>query len=121
MVALLVGQIVEQTVAPYTWFPWVIVAWVALCRRARSGWRRRARASSRWPARCWPPATTEPPRRWCRLMGCVIGIDVGSQSVKAVRRRRARAVAGDGERALRDDATRPAAGPSRTRATGRRR
>src|SRR3954452_3861230 len=29
MVALLVGQIVEQTVAPYTWFPWVIVAWVA--------------------------------------------------------------------------------------------
>jgi amino acid transporter len=30
MVALLVGQIVEQTGAPYTWFPWVIVAWVAL-------------------------------------------------------------------------------------------
>src|SRR3954468_6787267 len=30
MVALLVGQIVEQTVAPYTWFPWVIVAWVLL-------------------------------------------------------------------------------------------
>jgi amino acid transporter len=27
MVALLVGQIVEQTDAPYTWFPWVIVAW----------------------------------------------------------------------------------------------
>jgi amino acid transporter len=30
MVALLVGQIIEQTVSPYTWFPWVIVAWVAL-------------------------------------------------------------------------------------------
>ena len=30
MVALLVGQIVEQTVRPYTWFPWVIVIWVAL-------------------------------------------------------------------------------------------
>src|SRR6185312_13324324 len=29
MVALLVGQIVEQTAAPYTWLPWVIVAWVA--------------------------------------------------------------------------------------------
>ena len=30
MVALLVGQIVEQTTKPYTWFPWVIVAWVVL-------------------------------------------------------------------------------------------
>ena len=30
MVALLVGQIVEQTVAPYTWLPWAIVAWVAV-------------------------------------------------------------------------------------------
>ncbi|HEX4724216.1 MAG TPA: APC family permease [Pseudonocardiaceae bacterium] len=30
MVGLLVGQIVEQTTAPYTWFPWVIVAWVVL-------------------------------------------------------------------------------------------
>jgi amino acid transporter len=29
MVALLVGQIVEQTAPPYTWLPWVIVAWVA--------------------------------------------------------------------------------------------
>jgi amino acid transporter len=29
MVALVVGQIVEQTAAPYTWLPWVIVAWVA--------------------------------------------------------------------------------------------
>jgi amino acid transporter len=29
MVALLVGQIVEQTAAPYTWLPWAIVAWVA--------------------------------------------------------------------------------------------
>ncbi|MBV9943776.1 MAG: APC family permease [Solirubrobacterales bacterium] len=28
MVALLVGQIVEQTDTPYTWLPWVIVAWV---------------------------------------------------------------------------------------------
>ena len=27
---LLVGQIVEQTTAPYTWFPWVIVAWVVV-------------------------------------------------------------------------------------------
>src|SRR3954465_9902930 len=30
MVALLVGQILEQTVRPYTWFPWLIVIWVAL-------------------------------------------------------------------------------------------
>ena len=30
MIGLLVGQIVEQTDAPYTWFPWVIVVWVAL-------------------------------------------------------------------------------------------
>jgi amino acid transporter len=29
MVALLVGQIVEQTASPYTWLPWVIVAWVS--------------------------------------------------------------------------------------------
>ena len=29
MVALLVGQIVEQTAAPYTWLPWAIVVWVA--------------------------------------------------------------------------------------------
>ena len=29
MIGLLVGQIVEQTTAPYTWFPWVIVGWVA--------------------------------------------------------------------------------------------
>ncbi len=29
MVALLVGQIVEQTAAPYTWLPWTIVAWAA--------------------------------------------------------------------------------------------
>jgi amino acid transporter len=30
MVALLIGQIAEQTVRPYTWFPWVIVIWVVL-------------------------------------------------------------------------------------------
>src|SRR3954468_9602163 len=30
MVALLAGQIIEQTTKPYTWFPWVIVLWVAL-------------------------------------------------------------------------------------------
>jgi amino acid transporter len=30
MIAVLVGQIVEQTARPYTWFPWVIVVWVAL-------------------------------------------------------------------------------------------
>jgi hypothetical protein len=29
MLALLIGQIVEQTSQPYTWLPWVIVAWVA--------------------------------------------------------------------------------------------
>jgi hypothetical protein len=28
MPALLIGQIVEQTARPYTWLPWVIVAWV---------------------------------------------------------------------------------------------
>lgn len=30
MVVLLVEQIVQQTDAPYTWFPWLIVGWVAL-------------------------------------------------------------------------------------------
>lgn len=30
MVALTVGQIIEQEVTPYTWFPWVIVGWVVL-------------------------------------------------------------------------------------------
>jgi amino acid transporter len=30
MVALLIGQILEQSVRPYTWFPWLIVIWVAL-------------------------------------------------------------------------------------------
>jgi amino acid transporter len=30
IVALLIGQIVEQTGPPYTWFPWVIVGWVVL-------------------------------------------------------------------------------------------
>jgi len=30
MVVLLVEQILQQTDAPYTWFPWVIVAWVGL-------------------------------------------------------------------------------------------
>jgi amino acid transporter len=30
MIGLLTGQIVEQTTAPYTWFPWVIVAWVVV-------------------------------------------------------------------------------------------
>jgi amino acid transporter len=28
MVALLAGQIIEQTARPYTWFPWVIAGWV---------------------------------------------------------------------------------------------
>jgi amino acid transporter len=30
MVGLTIGQIVEQVEAPYTWFPWVIVGWVAV-------------------------------------------------------------------------------------------
>ena len=30
MIALLAGQIIEQTTKPYTWFPWVIVLWIAL-------------------------------------------------------------------------------------------
>jgi amino acid transporter len=30
IVALLVGQIIEQTAAPYTWLPWAIVTWVVL-------------------------------------------------------------------------------------------
>jgi Na+/H+ antiporter NhaC len=28
MVALLIGQIAEQTSSPYTWLPWAIVAWL---------------------------------------------------------------------------------------------
>jgi amino acid transporter len=31
MTALLVGQIIEQTTAPYTLFPWVIIGWVVVC------------------------------------------------------------------------------------------
>jgi amino acid transporter len=30
MVGLLIGQIDEQTTAPYTWFPWLIVGWVVV-------------------------------------------------------------------------------------------
>jgi amino acid transporter len=30
MIALLAGQIIEQTATPYTWFPWLIVIWVAV-------------------------------------------------------------------------------------------
>ena len=30
MVGLLYGQIDQQTTAPYTWFPWVIIVWVIL-------------------------------------------------------------------------------------------
>jgi hypothetical protein len=30
IVALLVGQVIEQTAAPYTWLPWAIVTWVVL-------------------------------------------------------------------------------------------
>jgi amino acid transporter len=30
MVGLTIGQILEQTEAPFTWFPWVILGWVAL-------------------------------------------------------------------------------------------
>ena len=42
VVGLLVGQIVEQTTAPYTWFPWVIVAWVVIITMVAFwlGWRR---------------------------------------------------------------------------------
>jgi amino acid transporter len=30
IIGLLIGQILEQTTAPYTWFPWVIVGWVVI-------------------------------------------------------------------------------------------
>jgi amino acid transporter len=30
MVGLTIGQIVEQEITPYTWFPWVIVGWVVV-------------------------------------------------------------------------------------------
>jgi amino acid transporter len=42
MVALLIGQIVEQTAAPYTWLPWVIVGWIAGV-AAAAMWLARAR------------------------------------------------------------------------------
>ena len=45
MVALLVGQIVEQTARPYTWLPWVIVGWVALV-AAGALWLARVRPDS---------------------------------------------------------------------------
>ena len=63
MVALLVGQIVEQTVKPYTWFPWVIVIWVVLDGgAARSGWPRPARASSQLAGAVLGTPTSPP--RW---------------------------------------------------------
>ena len=42
MVVLLVEQILQQTDPPYTWFPWVIVGWVALVGAIAAGlgaWR----------------------------------------------------------------------------------
>ncbi len=30
MAALLVGQVIDQTVSPYTWLPWIVVGWVLL-------------------------------------------------------------------------------------------
>ena len=42
MIAMLVGQIIEQTAKPYTWFPWVIVIWIALA-AAGAMWLARAR------------------------------------------------------------------------------
>jgi hypothetical protein len=42
IVALLVGQIADQTAAPYTWLPWAIVAWVASA-AAGAVWLARAR------------------------------------------------------------------------------
>ena len=30
MAALLVGQVIDQTVSPYTWLPWIVVGWVVL-------------------------------------------------------------------------------------------
>jgi amino acid transporter len=40
-VALLVGQVVEQTTAPYTWLPWVIVIWLAVIAAAATWLARR--------------------------------------------------------------------------------
>jgi amino acid transporter len=42
MVAVLVGQVVEQTGAPYTWLPWTIVVWVCVVAIGAMwlGWRR---------------------------------------------------------------------------------
>jgi hypothetical protein len=37
---LMVGQILEQTAVPYTWFPWLILGWVILVARASSTRRR---------------------------------------------------------------------------------
>lgn len=53
MVALLVGQIVEQTGTPYTWLPWVIVAWVAAVSLAAL-WLTRSRPRIPVLARSWP-------------------------------------------------------------------
>ena len=63
MVALLVGQILEQTVRPYTWFPWVIVIWVVLM-AAGALWLATSRpSSSSSPAPCWPAPRPRPPAR----------------------------------------------------------
>lgn len=42
IIGLLIAQIALQTTAPYTWFPWVIVVWVALV-AAAAFWLGRAR------------------------------------------------------------------------------
>ena len=53
MVALLVGQIVEQTGTPYTWLPWVILAWVLAVSLAAL-WLTRSRPRIPVLARSWP-------------------------------------------------------------------
>lgn len=42
MIGLLVGQIIEQTGPPYTWFPWVILGWVVVA-GAIAVWMAKAR------------------------------------------------------------------------------
>ena len=78
MVALLIGQIIEQTTRPYTWFPWVIVIWVVLV----DGGRVLAGGDPPAPVRQRRRAARR--HRWRSRWAVVIGVDVGSQSVKAV-------------------------------------
>ena len=70
MVGLLVGQIVEQTTAPYTWFPWVIVGLGRAGQSPVAFW-----LGATGPERCGRPAP-----RWARVDDVERGARAGPRS-----------------------------------------